>query len=138
MLKLIADKAAKKYEFTYLLPEFYTSAEVAKAIAEVEELVKKFKGKVVSTEDWGKKTLAYKIRKGSKSHAEALFTHLVIEMEAKNAQKFERDVYLNERILRHLMVVEEKPSTALEEKTFEKEKAPEREKSFDKEKSSQE
>lgn len=128
MIKLIADKAAKKYEFTYLLPEFYTSAEVAKVTAEVEELVKKAKGKVVSIEDWGKKPLAYKIHKGSKTHADALFTHVVIEMEAKNAQKFERDVYLNEKILRHLMVVEEKPSTALVEKTFEKEKAPEKEK----------
>lgn len=122
MIKLIADKAAKKYEFTYLLPEFYTSAEVVKAAAEIEELVKKAKGKIVSTEDWGKKTLAYKIRKGSKSHAEALFTHMVIEMEAKNAQKFERDVYLSEKILRHLLVVEEKPSTALEEKNPEREK----------------
>jgi small subunit ribosomal protein S6 len=128
MIKLIADKAAKKYEFTYLLPEFYTSAEVAKVTTEIEELVKKAKGKVVSIEDWGKKPLAYKIHKGSKAHADALFTHVVIEMEAKNAQKFERDVYLNEKILRHLMVVEEKPSTALVEKTFEKEKAPEKEK----------
>lgn len=128
MLKLIADKAAKKYEFTYLLPEFYTSAEVAKVATEVEELVKKAKGKIVSTQDWGKKPLAYKIHKGSKAHAEALFTHLVIEMEAKNAQKFERDVYLSEKILRHLLVVEEKASTPLVEKSFDKEKAPEKEK----------
>lgn len=128
MLKLVADKAAKKYEFTYLLPEFYTSAETAKAIAEVEELVKKYQGKIVSSEDWGKKALAYKIRKGSKIHSEALFTHAVIELKPEHAQKFERDVYLSERILRHLLVVEEKASTALEEKTFEKEKAPEKEK----------
>lgn len=131
MLKLIADKAAKKYEFTYLLPEFYTSAEVAKATAEVEELVKKHQGKIVATEDWGKKPLAYKIHKHSKAHAEAIFTHKMIEMEAKNTQKFERDIYLNERILRHLLVVEEKPSTALEERS-EKER-PERERT-DKEK----
>lgn len=122
MIKLIADKAAKKYEFTYLLPEFYTSAEVAKAATEIEELVKKNKGKVLSTTDWGKKPLAYKIRKGSKSHADALFTHLVIEMEAKNVQKFEKEIYLNEKVLRHLLVVEEKASSPLVERVVERDK----------------
>lgn len=113
MLKLIADKAAKNYEFTYLLPEFYTSAEVAKATSEIEDLVKKHKGKVVSTEDWGKKTLAYKIKNHGKTHEEALYTHMVLEFEPKRAPKFEKDVYLNERIIRHLLVVEEKESIAI-------------------------
>ena len=59
-MKLITDKVVRKYEFTYLLPEFFTSAEVEKAQKEIEELVKKHKGKVISTADWGKKALAYK------------------------------------------------------------------------------
>lgn len=115
MLKLIADKSVKKYEFTYLLPEFYTSAEVAKALSEVEDLVKKHKGTIVSTEDWGKKDLAYKIKHAGKTHAQALYTHLILELEAKRAPKFEKDVYLNERIMRHLFVVAEKESKALQE-----------------------
>lgn len=113
MMKLITDKAVKKYEFTYLLPEFYTSAEVAKAVSEIEDLVKKHKGKIISTEDWGKKTLAYKIKKSGKNHAEALYTHMVLEFEPVRAPKFEKDVYLNERVIRHLFVVEEKESIAL-------------------------
>lgn len=134
MMKLIADKAAKKYEFTYLLPEFFTSAEITKATAEVEELVKKNKGKILKVEDWGKKDLAYKVRKASKSHAVALFTHVLIEMDAKNVQKFEKDIYLNEKILRHLLVVEEKASTALVEKAPDKEKFVNKEQSLERQK----
>jgi small subunit ribosomal protein S6 len=113
MMKLIADKAVKKYEFTYLLPEFYTSAEVTKVVSEIEDLVKKHKGKVVSSEDWGKKTLAYKIKKHGKTHNEALYTHMVLEFEPKSAPKFEKDVYLNEKVVRHILVVEEKESIAI-------------------------
>jgi small subunit ribosomal protein S6 len=114
MMKLIADKSAKKYEFTYLLPEFYTTAEVAKTVSEIEDLVKKHKGTIVSTEDWGKKDLAYKIKKDGKTHAQALYTHMIIELEAKSTPQFEKDVYLNERIVRHLLVVAEKESKALQ------------------------
>jgi small subunit ribosomal protein S6 len=113
MMKLIADKTVKKYEFTYLLPEFYTTAEIAKVVSEIEDLIKKHKGKVVSTEDWGKKSLSYKIKKHGKSHTEALYTHMILEFESKSVPKFERDVYLNERIMRHLLVVEEKESIAM-------------------------
>jgi small subunit ribosomal protein S6 len=112
MMKLIADKTVKTYEFTYLLPEFLTSAEVTKATEEVEKLVKKHKGKIVSTEDWGKKNLAYKVVNGGKKHVEALFTHVIIEFTPKHVQKFEKDVYLNETIIRHLLVVAEKETTS--------------------------
>ena len=37
MMKLIADNTVKTYEFTYLLPEFLTSAEVLKTTEEVEK-----------------------------------------------------------------------------------------------------
>jgi len=112
MIKLIADNTVKTYEFTYLLPEFLTSAEVLKIVAEVEDLVKKHSGKIVSTEDWGKKNLSYKIMKGGKKHAMASFTHLVLEFAPKHVQKFEKDIYLNEGILRHLLVVAEKETTS--------------------------
>jgi len=113
MIKLITDKVVKKYEFTYLLPDFYTSAEVEKAQKEIEELVKKHKGKVISTDDWGKKTLAYKIKKQDKTHEVALYTHLIVEFSPAKVQKFEKGLYLNEKVLRHLLVVEEKESQPL-------------------------
>lgn len=122
MIKLITDKVVKQYEFTYLLPEFLTSAEITKAQGEVEELIKKFKGKIISSEDWGKKTLSYKIKKQGKRHAEALFIHMVLEFETANVPKFEKDVYLNDKIIRHLLVIAEKESPAIKVS----EKAPER------------
>jgi small subunit ribosomal protein S6 len=115
MIKLIVDKIVKKYEFTYLLPDFYTSAEVEKSQKEIEELIKKHKGKVVSTNDWGKKPLAYKIKKQGKTHEAALYTHLIIEFSPAVVQKFEKGLYLNEKVLRHLLVVEEKESQPLKQ-----------------------
>jgi len=105
MIKIVKDNQKRDYELTYLLPAYFTSAELNKHKAVVEELVKKHKGEIKNTEDWGKKTLAYRIKKAGKSHSEAVYIHLVLTFLPEKVQKFAREVQLLDDLLRHLLVV---------------------------------
>lgn len=104
-MKLVKDKRARSYELTYLLPEALTSSEVAQANEAIEQLLKKHKVKILNQEDWGKKALAYPIKYKSKKQYEAYYTHMVLEAESSAMPKFENDLYLNQDVIRHLLVV---------------------------------
>lgn len=101
------DKRVRQYELTYLLPASLTSDEVNQVKTAVEKLVTKHKGKVLSSEDWGRKTLAYTIQVGGKRHTEAVYTFVVLEFDTADTVAFEKDVYLNQSVIRHLLVVAE-------------------------------
>lgn len=96
--------ATRQYELTYLVPVGYTDSEVAQIKKEVEELAKKRKGSVTKVEDWGKRPMAYKIKKGGKTHEEAVYVYTELSFDPAQAQAFERDMYLNTKMLRHLFV----------------------------------
>lgn len=100
------DKVQQRtYELTYLLPGSYTDNEVAQVRAELENLLKKYKAKVLKNEDWGRKQLAYVITHEGKKNTDAMYVHLVFELSSSQAQQLERDVYLNTKIMRHLLLV---------------------------------
>lgn len=101
------DKRVRQYELTYLLPAGLTSDELNQADTAVEKLVKKHKGSVISKEDWGKRTLAYTIQAGGKRHTEAVYRFTVLEFDTANTVAFEKDIFLNQSIIRHLLVIAE-------------------------------
>jgi small subunit ribosomal protein S6 len=109
-MKIPSDKRTKLYELTYLVSAQLTSDEVKQIDSAVEKLITKNKGVVKNTEDWGKRELAYTIKHGGKRHVEAAYKHLVVEFETDKAYAFEKDLYLNQSILRHLFVIAEEVS----------------------------
>ncbi len=102
---------ARMYELTYLIPSGYTETELGQIKKEIETLVKKHGGSVEKQEDWGKKPLAYRIKKAGKMIEEASYFYFEISFDPTKAQAFERDVYLVTKLLRHLFVSAE-PETA--------------------------
>ena len=113
MMELVVDKRVRKYELTYLLPEVMTSTEVAQSKEAVEKLLKKHKITVVSQDDWGKKDLAYPIKYKSKKQYGAFYTHMVLETDSAVMPKFEKDLYLQQDIIRHLIVIAQEASAEL-------------------------
>lgn len=103
-MKLVTEIKTKQYELTYLVPGSMTDSELKKVQEIVQSLVKKYKGKLLSEEIWGKKPLAYTISKVGKNHSEAHYVHLVVELEASKTPAFEKDVYLIDEVIRHLLV----------------------------------
>lgn len=104
MAKKTASAETRKYYLTYLLPVSFTDAELASFRDAIAGLVTKHKGKVVTTDDWGKKPMAYKIKHAGKWQTEAVYTHLTLELPADQVQPLEKDLYLQTQIIRHLLV----------------------------------
>ena len=104
-MQIPSDKRVNTYELTYLIPGALTGDEVQSITASVEKLIAKHKGSIKNQEDWGRKPMAYMIKHSGKRHTEAVYKHLVIEFETAHAFTFEKELYLNQELLRHLFVI---------------------------------
>lgn len=104
-MKLVSETKTNVYELTYLVSAGYTDSELKKVQEDVQALVKKYKGEIVSETVWGKKPLAYTLRKAGKTYDEAYYVHLRVQVASEKAPQLERDVYLHTAIIRHLFVV---------------------------------
>ncbi len=83
----------RTYEFTFLTRE--------KADAkEVEDLLKKLKGKVSNKVEWGEKTLAYPIKRLKK----AWYYTWTINIDENKIDEFKQKLNYNDKILRYLML----------------------------------
>lgn len=106
-MKIPADTRIRQYELTYILPASYTSDEAAKIHTKIASAIDKLKGSLVSQEDWGKRELAYKIKHAGKSYTEGVYTHLVVELDRQHVASLERELMLNQQLLRYLLVIAE-------------------------------
>lgn len=122
-MKLIVLKISRLYELTFLIPSVYTDSELLGLKKEVEDLIKKYKGKIKASDDWGKKNLAYSIKKAGKVYTEAFYFYYEIEFPAKKVQEFEKFLYMNHHIIRHLLVISEEKVDAKAAAKSEEDKA---------------
>jgi small subunit ribosomal protein S6 len=103
---LVTKKSSpREYELTYLVGTGYTTTEINSIQDEVVALIGKNGGEITETTDWGKKSLAYPLKKDAKTYTEASYTHLIIKLPPEKAQTLTRAVELKHQILRALLVV---------------------------------
>jgi small subunit ribosomal protein S6 len=95
----------REYELTYLVGTGYTTAEMNSLQDEIVALIGKNAGEIVETKDWGKKTLAYPIKKDGKVLTEAVYSHLVIKLSPAKAKVVSKGVELKRQVLRSLLVL---------------------------------
>lgn len=88
------------YEHVFLARQDLSQAQVDALAATATEIVESNQGKVVKTETWGLKNLAYKIKRNRKAH----FVLLNIEAPAGVIAELERQTAINEDIIRWLSV----------------------------------
>lgn len=69
------------YELTYIIRPDVPTTQVDAVAGKVADLVKKHKGKVVKTEQWGLRTLAYPIKK----HRRGYYTMLGLSLNGAEA-----------------------------------------------------
>ena len=86
------------YEILVIFDPRPTDEEVAVLLGKLQENLKNLGGEVSKAESWGKRRLAYEIRKQREG------TYAVIECSATPAvvKEFERQLGLNEQVLRSL------------------------------------
>ena len=88
------------YEHVFLARQDLSQAQVDALAATATEIVEANQGKVVKTETWGLKNLAYKIKRNRKAH----FVLLNIEAPAGVIAELERQTSINEDVIRYMSV----------------------------------
>ena len=88
------------YEHVFLARQDLSQAQVDALAAGATEIIEANEGKVVKTETWGLKNLAYKIDRNRKAH----FVLLNIEGPGSLVAELERQNRINEDIIRWLTV----------------------------------
>lgn len=92
-----------KYELMVIIKPLLPEDIKSKVLARIEKLVKKSKGEIEKTDIWGKRHLAYPIKK----HEEGYYVVLDIQMPQSSTKEFEKDLKLQNDILRHLLLRED-------------------------------
>ncbi len=105
------------YECTFVTRPDLSRADVQKITDTFSKIVTDNSGTVVKAEYWGLRTLAYKINKMAKGH----YTMLGIEASPTALKELERNMGINEDIIRTLTVRVEKmdatPTVMLQSKS---------------------
>lgn len=91
----------RNYELTIVLSGKTTAAKKKDAIETIGKIVAASGGKVLKTDDWGKRELAYKIEKND----EGVFVFFEIEMPTEAIKNIKDKLKLENDILRYLIIV---------------------------------
>ncbi len=86
------------YDVLIIADPRLTEEEVAQLTTRLGESCTGLGGEVVSTENWGKRRLAYEIRK----QREGIYVLLQIKAEPTPVREYERQLKLNESVLRFM------------------------------------
>ena len=108
----------KSYELMVLLhPDLEIDAEAP--IAKVESLIEAAGGKVTKRDNWGKKRLAYRIRRQDF----AIYVYFELQLDPSKVSQLENAILITEEVLRHLLVVHEQYAPKRDAKKAEAEDA---------------
>jgi small subunit ribosomal protein S6 len=88
------------YECTFVARGDLNKADLQKLTDTLVKIVTDHKGSVIKNEYWGLRTLAYKINKMGKGH----YTMFGLDVDAATLRELERNISINEDIIRHLTV----------------------------------
>lgn len=103
------------YESTFITRQDLSKQDVTKLAESLCAIIEKSGGKVVKNEYWGLKNLSYRINKNRKGH----YTMLAIEAAAPAVHEMERNMRINEDIIRALTIrvdeMEEGPSCMMQQ-----------------------
>ena len=93
------------YETTIVLSPLSDEASVEREIEKVTQSVARASGKMVATQKWGTKRMAYPIQK----HAQGMYVHFVYQAPPAVPNELDAGFRINESVLRHLTVLVEGP-----------------------------
>jgi small subunit ribosomal protein S6 len=90
-----------KYEVVYIVDSRLSDGEKSDVVKQFEELVNKLGGKIVESKVWiERQKMAFSIKKAW----EGTFYLSMVEMPGGEVARFRRELQINERVLRFLIV----------------------------------
>ena len=88
------------YEHVFLSRQDVSAQQVEELTAQLTGVLEQLGGKVTKLEQWGVKSLSYRVRKNRKAH----FTFLNVDAPSAALNEIERQERLNEDVLRYLTI----------------------------------
>jgi small subunit ribosomal protein S6 len=103
------------YESTFITRQDLSRQDISKLTDSFSAIIEQGGGKVVKNEYWGLRNFAYRINKSRKGH----YTMLAIDAPATAIKEMERNMRINEDVVRSLTVrveeIEEGPSAMMQQ-----------------------
>ena len=88
------------YEHTIVARQDTSSSQIKDLIEKYSEIIKKNKGKIIKTENWGLINLSYLIKKNKKGN----YLHFKIEGNSKIISELEKNEKIDLNLLRYLTI----------------------------------
>jgi small subunit ribosomal protein S6 len=115
------------YEHVFLARQDLAQAQVDALAENATKIINDNNGRVVKTESWGLRSLAYKIAKNRKAH----YVMLEIDAPGEVVAELERQTQINEDVIRYMTVkveaLEEGPSVMMRKSDRDRERRSDRE-----------
>ena len=93
-----------KYEIMFIVKADVSEEDEKNTVKAFEKVLTDMGAKIINSKDLGQKKLAYEIKKQVRG-----FYHLLnVECDSKAVKEFDRKALIDEKILRHLIIKEEK------------------------------
>ena len=89
-----------RYELVFIVSPEVTDEEVSGTVTEVSEIVNKIGGNVTETSQWGRRKLAYPIKR----FTEGNYVLAQIELEPALTKGLEANLRVSNELLRHLLI----------------------------------
>tara|TARA_B100002049_G_C15829018_1_gene270239 strand:+ start:19 stop:339 length:321 start_codon:yes stop_codon:yes gene_type:complete len=94
------------YEHTFITKQDLVENQSKKIINKYEDIINKNSGKVIKIEEWGLRSLAYKIKNNKKG----IYFHIKFEGEGKTIEELEKAENIDQMLIRYLTVKVKKHS----------------------------
>ena len=88
------------YESIFIARQELADSDIKKTISDLKEILEKNNSKLIDTESWGLRNLAYKIEKNKKGH----YVVLKIDGNSSAIHELERNMRIDENIIRYLSI----------------------------------
>lgn len=95
----MADAVTAQYEATYILGEETTPEQAETVLKDLTATIQKLGGSVTKHEAWGKRELAYPIKR----NRAGFYTTLWLDLPRKQVSSLEKELRFDERIIRSLV-----------------------------------
>ena len=93
-----------KYEIMFIVRADISEDEISNTVKSFEKVLTDMGAKIVSSKDLGQKKLAYEIKK----QVRGIYHLLNVVCDSKVVKEFDRKALIDEKILRHLIIKEDK------------------------------
>ena len=93
----------RNYELAFIIDPNTDAEGVTGVVEGVSEFIETASGKVTSVDVWGRKKLAYPIKR----HKEGTYVVIEATMEPAGVMEFERNMKLAEKIIRYMLIAKE-------------------------------